>query len=538
MEEAIFKNEPLTDFTIARNRERMNDALAKTRAELGRKYPLVIGGKETWTAQEIISINPAQPDEVVGRVAKGGRPEAEAALAAAREAFPKWSRTAVEERAGVLERAGELMRQERFQLMAVEVFETGKNWTESDADVAEAIDFCNFYAREMRRIASSRYVVPGETSIHHYIPRGLAVVIAPWNFPLAILCGMSVAALVAGNCVIMKPSEQSSVVGARFMDILRRAGAPPGAINFLPGPGEEVGNFLVNHPEIDLIAFTGSREVGLKIYEAAGRARPGQRQLKKVVCEMGGKNAAIIDGDADLDEALPAALYSAFGYQGQKCSALSRLIILRENYERALERLIEAARSLQAGPPEDPGSIIGPVIDRAAYERIRQYIELGKKEGRLAFQGQTPEGEGYFIPPTIFTNVSPRARIAREEIFGPVLCVFKADDLDAALALANDTEFALTGGFFSRSPGNIERAKAEMQVGNLYINRGITGAMVARHPFGGFKMSGSGTKAGGRDYLPHFLLPRVVTENLMRRGFAPEDKTKPGQGFRNSCEAK
>jgi RHH-type proline utilization regulon transcriptional repressor/proline dehydrogenase/delta 1-pyrroline-5-carboxylate dehydrogenase len=334
---------------------------------------------------------------------------------------------------------------------------------------------------------------------------------------------MSAAALVAGNSVIMKPSEQSSVIGARFMDILRRAGVPPGAINFLPGSGEEVGNFLVNHPEIDLIAFTGSREVGLKIYEAAGKTRPGQRQLKKVVCEMGGKNAAIFDSDADLDEAIPAAIYSAFGYQGQKCSALSRLIILRENYDRALERLIEAARSLKAGPPEDPGSAIGPVIDRAAYERIRQYIEMGKKEGRLAFQGQTPEGGGYFIPPTIFTDVSPRARIAREEIFGPVLCVFKADDMDAALALANDTEFALTGGFFSRSPGNIERVKAEMQVGNLYINRGITGAMVARHPFGGFKMSGGGTKAGGRDYLQHFLLPRVVTENLMRRGFAPEE---------------
>jgi RHH-type proline utilization regulon transcriptional repressor/proline dehydrogenase/delta 1-pyrroline-5-carboxylate dehydrogenase len=538
MEKAIFKNEPLTDFTIARNRERMKEALAKTRAELGQKYALVIGGKETWAAQEIVSINPTRPDEVVGRVAKAGRPEAEAALAAAREAFPKWSRTAVEERARVLERAGELMRQERFQLMAVEVFETGKNWTESDADVAEAIDFCDFYAQEMRRIASSRYVVPGETSMHHYIPRGLAVVIAPWNFPLAILCGMSAAALVAGNCVIMKPSEQSSVIGARFMEILRRAGAPPGAINFLPGSGEEVGNFLVNHPEIDLIAFTGSREVGLKIYEAAGRTRPGQRQLKKVVCEMGGKNAAIIDSDADLDEAVPAALYSAFGYQGQKCSALSRLIVLRENYERALERLIEAARSLQAGPPEDPGSVIGPVIDRAAYERIRQYIELGKKEGRLAFQGETPEGGGYFIPPTIFTDVSPRARIAQEEIFGPVLCVFKAGDLDAALALANDTEFALTGGFFSRSPGNIERARAEMQVGNLYINRGITGAMVARHPFGGFKMSGGGTKAGGRDYLPHFLLPRVVTENLMRRGFAPEENARPEQKVGNSSEAK
>jgi RHH-type proline utilization regulon transcriptional repressor/proline dehydrogenase/delta 1-pyrroline-5-carboxylate dehydrogenase len=523
MDQHHFKNEPLTDFKIPENRRLMEEALQAARKEFGRKYPLIIGGREVWTEQEIASINPARPAEVIGRVAKGNRANADAALVAARAAFPKWSRTGVEERARVLERAAELLRQERFALAALEAFETGKAWIEGDADVAEAIDFCNFYAAEMRRLAASRYAAPGETSIHHYIPRGIAVVIAPWNFPLAILCGMTTAAMVAGNTVILKPSEQSSVVAWRLMDILKRAGMPDGVVNFLPGPGEEVGAYLVEHPEVSLIAFTGSRQVGLGIYAAAGQTKPGQKELKHAICEMGGKNAMIIDNDADVDEVLPAIIYSAFGYQGQKCSALSRLIVLSDNYERVLERLIEACRDLKAGSPEEPGTVLGPVIDKAAYDRILGYIELGKQEGKLAFQGEIPAGEGYFVPPTIFTDVAPGSRIAQEEIFGPVLCVFKARNLDEAFAWANGTEYALTGGFFSRSPANIERVKAELEAGNVYINRGITGAMVARHPFGGFKMSGGGTKAGGRDYLLHFLLPRVVTENDMRRGFAPEE---------------
>jgi RHH-type proline utilization regulon transcriptional repressor/proline dehydrogenase/delta 1-pyrroline-5-carboxylate dehydrogenase len=518
-----FKNEPLTDFRRADNRQFMQEALQAARKDFGRKYPLVIGGKETWTDREIASINPARPAEVVGRVAKAGRAEAAAALAAARAAFPKWSRTSVDERARVLERAGEWMRRERFSLAALQVFETGKPWMEGDADVAEAIDFCNFYAGEMRRIAAHQYAAPGETSVHHYIPRGIAAVIAPWNFPLAILCGMTTAALVASNTVIMKPAAQSSVTAWRLMDILQRAGLPPGVVNFLPGSGEELGAYLVEHPEISLIAFTGSRQVGLGIFTAAGRVQPGQKQLKHAVCEMGGKNAIIVDNDADVDEAVPAIVYSAFGYQGQKCSALSRLIVLKDNYDRLLERLIEAGRDLKVGLPEEPGTVVGPVIDQAAYDRILGYVELGKQEGKLAFQGKVPAGEGYFIPPTIFTDVSTTARIAQEEIFGPVLCVFKAQNLDEALAWVNGTEYALTGGFFSRSPANIDRVKMELEAGNVYINRGITGAMVARHPFGGFKMSGGGTKAGGRDYLRHFLLPRVVTENDLRRGFAPEE---------------
>jgi RHH-type proline utilization regulon transcriptional repressor/proline dehydrogenase/delta 1-pyrroline-5-carboxylate dehydrogenase len=517
-----FQNEPLTDFTIEANRLKMQDALAKVRGELGRHYPLIIGGREISSANKITSINPARPSEVVGHVSRAGREEADAALESAGKALPEWSRKSADERGRILERAAELLRQERFELAALEVFETGKAWIEGDADIAEAVDFCNFYAREMRRIASHRYAVPGETSVHEYIPRGIAVIIAPWNFPIAILCGMTTAALAAGNTVILKPSEQSSVSAWRFMDILRRAGLPAGVANFLPGPGGEVGAYLVNHPRVSVIAFTGSREVGLKIYESAGRTPPGQKQLKHVVCEMGGKNAMILDSDADIDEAVPAILYSAFGYQGQKCSALSRLIVLRENYQRVVQRLVEASKGLEVGSPEEPGTVVGPVIDKPAYERILGYIELGRKEGKMAFQGEVPTGGGYFVPPTIFTNVSPSARVAQEEIFGPVLCVFEAKDLDEALAIANGTEFALTGGFFSRSPANIKRVRAEMEVGNLYINRGITGALVARHPFGGFKMSGGGTKAGGRDYLLNFLLPRVVTENDMRRGFAPE----------------
>lgn len=518
-----FTNEPLTDFTEEENRLKMSAALQKVRGSLGKKWPLIIGGEEVWTEKELPSINPSKPAEVIGYVAKAGRAEADRALASAAAAQKAWGARSVEERAKVLERAADLMRAERFDLCALEVLETGKTWTESDGDVAEAIDFCNFYALEMRRIASRKYAVPGETSMHEYSARGIALVIAPWNFPIAILCGMVTAAMVAGNSVIMKPSEQSSVSGALFMDILRRAGTPPGVVNFVPGSGEEVGAYLVAHAKVDVIAFTGSREVGLKIWEAAGHTLPGQKQLKKVVCEMGGKNALIIDSDADLDEAIPAILHSAFGYQGQKCSALSRLIVLKENYDRVVQRLVEACRGLKVGLPEDPSTDVGPVIDEAAFKKIKGYVELGRNEGELIYQGKAPAGDGYFVPPTIFKDVLPQARIAQEEIFGPVLCIMKAANLDEALAWANGTDFALTGGLFSRSPGNIERVKRELQVGNMYINRGITGALVARHPFGGFKMSGGGTKAGGRDYLQNFLLPRVITENNVRRGFAPEE---------------
>ena len=520
----IYENSPLVNFVYQESQEKMRTALREVHNRFGEKYPLVIGGEKVWTDKLTPSVNPSAPKEVVGYVAEAGIPEAERAVKAARTAFDKWSRTPSEERARLLERAAAIMDRRRYELSALEVFEVGKPWAEADGDIREAVDFCRFYAEQMRQIGRPRLTqhVPGEESYQHYWPRGVALVIAPWNFPIAILCGMVSAALVTGNTVIMKPSEQSIICGAMLMEIFQEAGVPAGVLNFLSGRGSVIGAHVVDHKDIDLIAFTGSREVGLRIWESAGKTLPGQRELKRVVCEMGGKNPVIIDSDADLDEAIVDSTYSAFGYQGQKCSALSRLILLDENYDRVMERLLSGAASLRVGNPEEPGMMVGPVIDEAAYKRILEYIEIGKSEAILAYQAKEVPPEGYFIPPTIFAGVKPNMRIAREEIFGPVLSVIKVRDLDEAFDVANGTDYALTAGFFSRSPANIERAKAQIEAGNVYINRSCTGAVVGRHPFGGFKMSGGGTKAGGADYLLQFLLPRVVTENIVRHGFAPE----------------
>ena len=520
----VYRNSPLVNFVYKDSQDKMCSALREVRNRFGEKYPLVIGGEKVWTDQLTPSVNPSAPDEIVGYGSEAGIPEAERAVKAAREAFGKWSRTSVEERARLLERAADIMERRRYELSAVEVFEVGKPWKEADADIREAIDFCRFYADQIRRLGRPKLTqrVPGEESYHHYWPRGVAFVIAPWNFPIAILCGMASAGVVTGNTVIMKPSEQSIVCGVMLMQVFEEAGVPPGVLNFLSGHGSVIGAHLVDHKDVDLIAFTGSREVGLKIWESAGITRPGQRELKRVICEMGGKNAMIVDSDADVGEAVGYSIYSAFGYQGQKCSALSRLILPEENYDRVMERLIPAAASLRIGNPEEPGIMVGPVIDEAAYRRILDYIEVGKSEATLAYQAKELPPQGYFIPPSIFTDVKPNMRIAREEIFGPVLSVLKVRDLDEALDVANGIDYALTGGFFSRSPDNIERVKAQLEAGNVYINRSCTGAIVGRHPFGGFKMSGSGTKAGGEDYLLNFLVPRVVTENTTRHGFAPE----------------
>ena len=519
-----YENSSLINFVHRESQDRMRAALREVRARLGQKYPLVIDGDKVWTNNTIASLNPTMPDEVVGHVAEAGIAEAERAVQAAREAFHKWSFTPFEQRARLLERVATIMDQRRYELCALEVYEVGKPWAEADGDIREAIDFCLFYAHQMRRHGRPHLTqhVLGEESYLHYWPRGVALVIAPWNFPMAILCGMVSAALVTGNTVIMKPAEQAAVCGAMLMEMFEQAGLPDGVLNFLPGKGSVMGAHLVDHKDVDVIAFTGSREVGLRIWESAGKTRPGQRELKRVVCEMGGKNAVIIDSDADLDEAIVDCVYSAFGYQGQKCSALSRLIVLEENYGRVMDRLLSAAASLRMGNPEEAGITVGPVIDETAYRRIQDYIEVGKGEAMLAYQKGNVPDKGFFIPPTIFANVTPDMRIAREEIFGPVLSVMKARDLDDAISIANNTEFALTAGFFSRSPANIERAKAELVAGNVYINRSCTGAVVGRHPFGGFKMSGGGTKAGGEDYLLQFIVPRVVTENIMRHGFAPE----------------
>jgi len=520
----VYRNSPLVNFVYKDSQDKMRSALREARQRFGEKYPLVIGGEKVWTDELTPSVNPSAPDEIVGYGSEAGVPEAERAVKAAREAFGKWSRTSVEERARLLERAADILERRRYELSAVDVFVVGKPWNEAAADIREAIDFCRFYSEQMRRLGRPKLTqrVPGEESYHHYWARGVAFVIAPWNFPIAILCGMASAGVVTGNTVIMKPSEQSIVCAAMLMQVFEEAGVPAGVLNFLSGHGSTIGAHLVDHKDVDMIAFTGSREVGLKIWASAGITRPGQRELKRVICEMGGKNAIIVDSDADVGEAVGYSIYSAFGYQGQKCSALSRLILLEENYDRVMERLIPAAASLRVGNPEEPGIMVGPVIDEAAYRRILDYIEVGKSEAKLAYQAKDLPPKGYFIPPTIFTGVKPNMRIAREEIFGPVLSVLKVRDLDEALEVANGTDYALTGGFLSRSPDNIERVKAQLQAGNVYINRTCTGAIVGRHPFGGFKMSGGGTKAGGEDYLLNFLVPRVVTENTTRHGFAPE----------------
>src|SRR5256714_72679 len=519
-----YENSPLINFVHEKSRERMRSAIGEMRTRLGQKYPLVINGQKIWTDNLIDSINPSSPTQVVGAVAEAHVEHAEQAVTAAKKAFEHWCRVSVEHRAELLEKVATIMDRRRFELSALEVFEVGKPWAEADGDIREAIDFLLFYAQQMRVRGLPRLTqhVPGEESYQHYWPRGVALVIAPWNFPMAILTGMVSAAIVTGNTVIMKPAEQSAVCGAMLMEMFEEAGVPPGVLNFLPGKGRVIGQHLVEHKDVYMIAFTGSREVGLRIWKSAGETREGQLELKRVVCEMGGKNPVIVASDADLDEAIVDTIYSAFGYQGQKCSACSRLIVLEENYERVVKRLLSGAASLRVGNPEEPGITVGPVIDETAYNRIQEYIEVRKGEATLAYQkGDVPE-QGYFVRPTIFTNVNPKARVGCEEIFGPVLSVIKARDLDDAIRIANDTDYALTAGFFSRSPANIERVKAELVAGNVYINRSCTGAVVGRHPFGGFKMSGGGTKAGGGDYLLQFLVPRVVTENIMRHGFAPD----------------
>jgi RHH-type proline utilization regulon transcriptional repressor/proline dehydrogenase/delta 1-pyrroline-5-carboxylate dehydrogenase len=523
--ETGFRNEPSTDFRHPEERKRMATALATARRELGRHYPLIIDNQPCSTADWLTSLNPANQTEIIGYAAQASLKEAAAALAAARRAGQAWARTPAEGRAAVLERLADLLRREKANLCAVEILEAGKNWTEADADVAEAIDFCGFYASVMRDLGEPHVTqkVAGERNVQHWWPRGTALVVAPWNFPLAILTGMTAAAAVSGNTVIVKPSDETPVLAARLMEVMIEAGLPQAVINLLMGPGDTVGAHLVSHPEIDVIAFTGSKQVGLKIWEAAGRTERGQAGLKKVICEMGGKNAIIVDSDADLDEAITGIVASAFGYQGQKCSALSRLIVLAKAYDRVLERLVAATASLRVGPAEDAGTVFGPVISRQAQKRILATIDAGQSEATLLWQGQVPQvPEACYVPPTIFVDVPRQSRLFQEEIFGPVLAVSRAKDFEEALRLANATEFALTGGLYSRSPVNIERATREFVCGNLYINRTITGAIVGRQPFGGFKMSGGGTKAGGRAYLENFMLPRVVTENTLRRGFAPE----------------
>ncbi len=515
-----FRNEPPIDFSRRENRERFAETLEKVRAEFKHN------GKRRSSGQWLESVNPANPKEIVGRVPVAGIEETEEAIETATRFFPKWRDTPVPERAKILFHAAEVMRQKRWELAAWEVFEVGKGWREADADVIEAIDYLEYYAREMLRLGETRetQTLASEANTYFYEPRGIAAIIAPWNFPLAILTGMTAAALVTGNCALMKPAEQSPIMAVHLLDILREAGLPNDACQLLQGGGE-IGAHLVRSPRIHLIAFTGSRDVGLEILREAYTHRPGQRHVKRVVCEMGGKNAVIVDNDADLDEAVFYIIDSAFGYQGQKCSAASRLILLDEVHDRLLARLAEAVRSLKVGPPEDPRNAVGPVIDGEAKARVAEYILLGKQEGKCVVAMNAPK-EGFFIGPVIFSEVDPKSRLAQEEIFGPVLAVMRAHDFEHALEIANDSAFALTGGIFSRSPAHIEKARKEFRVGNLYINRGITGAVVERQPFGGLKLSGIGSKAGGPDYLLQFIEPRTVSENTLRHGFVPPEGLK------------
>lgn len=529
-----FRNEPPTDFTRPEAREAMRKALAAVRSTVADRGPLAcvptIGGKAIRTEDVVSSLDPGDHSRAVGAMHMARVEDANAAVAQARAAWPSWAATPADERAAVLLRTAERMRNDRFNLAAWEVYECGKPWREADGDVAEAIDFCEFYAREMIRLATPEHRdVPGETNAIEHVARGVVVVIPPWNFPLAIPTGMTVAALVAGNAVILKPAEQSPVMAWHLFQHLRAAGLPEGVLNYLPGRGEDVGRALVANPQVDLISFTGSRAVGLEIYRTAADTKPGMDHVKRVIAEMGGKNAIIVDDDADLDEAVVGVLQSAFGYSGQKCSACSRVVVVDGVYDHFVARLAEAARAVPLGPADDPETVVGPVIDADARKRIEQYIATGRQEGRvIAALDPGPLAErGNFVGPHIFADVRPEARIAQEEIFGPVLAVLRAKDLDDALKIANGTEYALTGGLYSRSPANIARVRREFWVGNLYVNRTITGALVDRQPFGGFKLSGIGTKAGGTDYLREFLLTRTITENTMRRGFAPEPEQEP-----------
>ena len=516
-----FVNVPDTDYSREVLRDKAEKALAKVKDSLGKTYLPLINGEYVQTDVIVESVNPSKSSEVVGQIGLISVSQAEQALNAAREAFKDWKKTPATERARIIRKAGDLMEERRHELSAWICVEVGKVLQQADAEVSEAIDFCRYYADEMERLDKGyNYDVAGETNRYHYQPRGIALVISPWNFPFAISTGMTVAALVTGNCTLLKPAETSTVIAAKIAEILVDAGIPTGVFQLVPGKGSKVGAYMVNHPDVHLIAFTGSREVGCRIYADAAILQPGQKHLKRVIAEMGGKNAIIVDESSDLDQAVAGAVFSAFGYSGQKCSAASRIIVLDPVYDAFLERFVEATKSLNVGATDQPSTQVGPVIDATAQKRILEYIEIAKQESTLALQMEAPDN-GFYVGPTIFGDVLPNHTIAQEEIFGPVVAVMRVKSFAEALGVANGTDYALTGGLYSRSPEHIEQAQKEFEVGNLYINRTITGAIVSRQPFGGFKLSGVGSKAGGPDYLLQFLEPRHISENIQRQGFAP-----------------
>jgi 1-pyrroline-5-carboxylate dehydrogenase len=509
-----FRNEPPTDFSKDENRRAQEAALAQVKAELGRTYPIIIGGQRIETVETFKSVNPANPEQVVGVFAKATVDLANQAVGTAAQALELWKKVPAAERAAYLFQAAKLVRERKFLFNAWLIYEVGKSWVEADADTAEAIDFMEFYGREMLRLAQKQPLtrIPGEENDLVYIPLGVGAIIPPWNFALAIMTGLTTSAIVAGNTVVLKPAITSPTLAAKLVEVMEEVGLPAGVLNFLPGPGAQVGEAVVQHPLTRFISFTGSRDVGLHIHQVAAQPRPGQKWIKRTVLEMGGKDAVVVDETVDLDAAATGIVASAFGFQGQKCSAGSRAIVVEQVYDELVQKVVEKAKTLTIGDPTDPNVAIGPVIDDKAYRKINEYIEIGKGEGKLLLGGKTLDRPGYFIEPTIFADVAPNARIAQEEIFGPVLAIIKAKDFDDALALANNTEYGLTGALYSQDRRRIERAKEEFYVGNLYINRKCTGALVGVHPFGGFNMSGTDSKAGGRDYLLLFTQAKVASE--------------------------
>jgi len=512
-----FKNEPLTDFAKPANWKAMEQALAKVKATLGKEYPLVIGGEEIHTDDKLKSINPSRPSEVVGLFSKANPDLAKKAVETAAGKFEEWKWIAPKKRADYLFKAAKLMRRRKHEFSAVMIYEVGKTWPEADADTAEAIDFLEFYAREILRYSAKQPItkIPGEKNELWYIPLGAGVVVPPWNFALAILTGMTSAAVVTGNTVVLKPSSDSPLTGWMFFNLMREVGLPAGVINFVTGSGASVGDVLVAHPKTRFVSFTGSKEVGIHINELAAKVQPGQKWLKRVVAEMGGKDTIVIDDQTNLDAAVQAAMVSAFGFQGQKCSAASRAIVVEKVYDTFVDLLKGKVNKLKTGRSDDPANYMGPVVNKSSEEKILSYIQKGIQEGgRLICGGSKAEGDGFFIKPTVIADVDPLGTISQEEIFGPVLAVIKVKDFDQALEIANNTEFGLTGGVWTKNRKKIEKAKKVFHVGNFYVNRKITGALVGVHPFGGFNMSGTDSKAGGRDYLLLFMQAKALSEKI------------------------
>lgn len=513
-----FVNEPFTDFNKEDNRQAMQAALAKVKNELGKEIPLHIGTEKVTTEDKINSINPGNIDEVVGQVSKASQVLAEKAMQVALSTFETWKKVPARERAEYLFKAASLMRERKHEFSAVMIYEAGKNWAEADADTAEAIDFMEYYAREMIRLSEINEHQPlvkidSEENELRYIPLGVGVIIPPWNFPLAICVGMTTAAVVSGNTVLLKPASTTPVIAHKFVELMEEVGLPSGVINFIPGSGAEIGDYLVTHPKTRFISFTGSKEVGLRINRLAAGTAEGQIWIKRVIAEMGGKDGIVVDETADLDAAAASIVASAFGFQGQKCSAGSRAIIVESVYDQVVEKVGELTKKLEVGLPE-LNYAAGPVVDQNAYNKILEYIEIGKSEGRLVAGGAKADGNGYYIQPTVFADIDGKARIMQEEIFGPVLAIGKAKDWKEAIDLFNDTEYGLTGSYYSAKDERIDYAYANMHCGNLYINRKCTGALVGVHPFGGFNMSGTDSKAGGHDYLLLFTQAKAISRKV------------------------